>query len=65
MGLKSCDCHLSKQQFLPIAIRGSILDNMCAVIIELCQYFEDVCSKVLYKSDFEVHKTRIALTLCN
>ena len=64
IGLKSCDCHLLMQEFLPIAIRGLYSNNVCAVIIGLCQYFEDVCSKVLCESDLEVLETRIPLTLC-
>lgn len=35
IGLKSYDCHLWMQEFLPIAIRGSLSEKVCLVLINV------------------------------
>ena len=46
-GLKFHDCHILMQQLLPLAIREVLHKNICAVIVELCSFFKQICSKVL------------------
>ena len=46
-GLKSYDCHVLMQQLLPLAIHGVLHKNVCEAIIGLCNFFKQLCSKVL------------------
>jgi hypothetical protein len=47
IGLKTHDCHVLMQQFMPIALRGNLPDDITAVVFELSAYFRGICSKVL------------------
>ncbi|XP_077251807.1 uncharacterized protein LOC143891036 [Tasmannia lanceolata] len=62
-GLKSHDCHVLMQQLLPLAIRSSLPMNVSSVLIELCNFFKELCSKVLNVGDLLKLQDRIALTL--
>ena len=42
------------QQLFPLAIRGVLHKDVCAVIVELCSFFKQLGSKVL-KTDQLVH----------
>ncbi|XP_077246449.1 uncharacterized protein LOC143886385 [Tasmannia lanceolata] len=64
-GLKSHDCHVLMQQLLPLAVRSSLPKNVSSVLIELCNFFKELCSKVLNVSDLLKLQDRIALTLCH
>ncbi|XP_077224998.1 uncharacterized protein LOC143858225 [Tasmannia lanceolata] len=64
-GLKSHDCHVLMQQLLPLAVRSSLPKNVSSVLIELCNFFRELCSKVLNVSDLLQLQDRIALTLCH
>ena len=46
-GLKSHDSHVLMQQLLPFTICGVLNKNVCAVIVGLCSFFKQLCSKVL------------------
>ena len=46
-GLKSHDCHVLMQQLLSLAICGVLHKNVCEAIIGLCNFFKQLCSKVL------------------
>ncbi|RVW29139.1 hypothetical protein CK203_102563 [Vitis vinifera] len=63
-GLKSHDCHVLMQQLLPLAIRGVLHKNVCAVIVELCSFFKQLCSKVLKTDQLEHLENDIIVTLC-
>jgi hypothetical protein len=63
-GLKSYDCHVLMQVLLPIALRGSVPDNVASALIDLCNFFKQICSKVLNVEFLEQLETRIAITLC-
>ncbi|KAK2444037.1 hypothetical protein QL285_015093 [Trifolium repens] len=43
--LKSHDCHVLKEQLLPLAKRTSLLDEVSAVLIELCSFFRQLCAR--------------------
>ncbi|XP_077237173.1 uncharacterized protein LOC143878834 [Tasmannia lanceolata] len=64
-GLKSHDCHVLMQQLLPLAIRRTLPKKVSSVLIELCSFFRELCSKVLKAGDLIKLKKRIALTLCH
>ncbi|XP_042460734.1 uncharacterized protein LOC122044289 [Zingiber officinale] len=64
-GLKSHDCHIFMQQLLPIAIRRVLPKNIVQVVIELSNFFRQLCSKVNTRAQLEDIQERIALTLCN
>ncbi|XP_021714663.1 uncharacterized protein LOC110682635 [Chenopodium quinoa] len=45
--MKSHDCHMMMQVFLPIAIRGILPKHVREAITSLCSFFNTICSKVL------------------
>ena len=63
-GLKSHDFHVLMQQFLPLAIRGVLHKNVCAIIVELYSFFKQLCSKVLKTNQLEHLENDIIVTLC-
>ncbi|XP_057448678.1 uncharacterized protein LOC130740182 [Lotus japonicus] len=63
-GLKSYDCHVLMQELLPIALRGSLPDKVTSVLIDLCNFFKQICSKVLNVKFIEQLESQIAITLC-
>jgi ssDNA-binding Zn-finger/Zn-ribbon topoisomerase 1 len=63
-GLKSYDGHVLMQQLLPVALRGSLPDRVTSVIIELCNFFKQICSKILNVDFLAQLESRIVLTLC-
>lgn len=64
-GLKSHDCHILMQQLLPIAIRCTDLPrHVCSTIIELCNYFRELCSNYNTSEDYERLNKKIPLILC-
>nr|GEW11580.1 hypothetical protein CTI12_AA180240 [Tanacetum cinerariifolium] len=48
IGMKSYDCHMSMQEYLPIALRGTLPDHVSTVLIELCDFFRDLCTLKSY-----------------
>ncbi|XP_052294335.1 uncharacterized protein LOC107178912 isoform X1 [Citrus sinensis] len=63
-GLKSHDCHVLLQQILPIGIRPYLRKDICSAIIELCNFFRQLCAKTLYKSELDKLEEGIVLILC-
>ena len=63
-GLKSHDCHVLMQQLLPLAICGVLHKNVSRVIIELCSFFKQLCSKVLSTNQLQRLKNDIIVILC-
>ncbi|XP_073033699.1 uncharacterized protein [Primulina eburnea] len=47
IGLKSHDCHVLMQHFLPILIRDVLPKHVRYAIIRLCFFFKDICCKVI------------------
>jgi len=64
IGLKSYDCHVLLQQLLPVALRRSLPDRVTSVIIDLCNFFKQICSKILNVDFLAQLESRIVLTLC-
>ena len=63
-GLQSHDCHILMQQLLLLAIHGVLHKNVCAIIVELCSFFKQLCSKVLKTDQLEHLQTDIIATFC-
>ncbi|XP_071719148.1 uncharacterized protein [Rutidosis leptorrhynchoides] len=51
LGLKSHDNHILMQQLLPVAIRNILPKHVRSVIMKLCRYYRQLCSKVLNPND--------------
>ena len=64
LGLKSHDCHVLLECFLPLGVRGLLFPNVRDAIIELCTFFRELCSKVLTMKKLDQLESQIAITLC-
>ena len=64
-GLKSHDSHILMQQLLPLAIRKSMPKNVVEPLIELSNFFRQLCSKVNTAADLEYIQDRIVVSLCH
>ncbi|XP_071688269.1 uncharacterized protein [Rutidosis leptorrhynchoides] len=49
--LKSHDNHTLMQQLLPVAIRDVLPKHVHSVVMKLCRYYRQLCSKVLNPND--------------
>ncbi|CAA7036364.1 unnamed protein product [Microthlaspi erraticum] len=65
VGLKSHDCHILMGQLLSIAIRNVLPQEVVFVVIELCSFFRDICSKVFDTKELDHLQEHISLTLCH
>ena len=63
-GIKSYDCHVLMQELLPIALRGSLPDKVSSALIDLCNFFKKICSKVLTVEFLEQLESQITITFC-
>ena len=63
-GMKSHDCHILMQQFLPVAVRSILPKNVIIVFTELCSFYRNLCSKVGKAEDYKRLGETVALTLC-
>ncbi|XP_073137959.1 uncharacterized protein [Henckelia pumila] len=59
MGLKSHDCHIMIEQFLPIALRRVLSKKVTAPLIVLCEYFRAVCAKSLQEQELQKAKREL------
>jgi hypothetical protein len=64
VGLKSHDNHILMQQLLPIALRGSLPNNVVKPLIELSGFFRGICLKTLTEEDLARHEAEIPIILC-
>jgi len=65
IGLKSHDCHMIMQQLLPITVSRSIDSKVTSVLIRICNYFNDICSKTIDTLNMEKLEKEIVITLCD
>ncbi|XP_073109285.1 uncharacterized protein [Elaeis guineensis] len=63
-GLKCHDHHILLQQILPVAIRGLLPKSVCEPLIELNNFFRNLCSKLLKVQDLKQLEDDIVMTLC-
>lgn len=52
------------QELLPVALRGVLPDNVTSVLFDLCGYFRELSSKVLYIDVLDKLEEQIKMTLC-
>ncbi|XP_056685811.1 uncharacterized protein [Spinacia oleracea] len=64
VGLKSHDCHVLMEDFLPIAIRSILPKNVRYTIIRLCCFFKAIYSKVINPKELDSLEVEIAVILC-
>ncbi|KAF7128108.1 hypothetical protein RHSIM_Rhsim11G0023200 [Rhododendron simsii] len=63
-GMKSHDCHVLLQRHLPIGMRGFVSKEICTTLFELGNFFQELCSKTIRRSDVEKWEERVVLILC-
>ncbi|XP_021838978.2 uncharacterized protein [Spinacia oleracea] len=64
-GLKSHDHHILMQQLLPLALRKMQNKDVSRVLIDICNFFKELCSKAATPEDFEKLEKRIVVILCH
>ncbi|XP_075475397.1 uncharacterized protein LOC142506126 [Primulina tabacum] len=64
IGLKSHDCHVLMQHFLPILIRDALPKHVRYAIIRLCFFFKDICCKVIDVAKLDKLQSDLVVTLC-
>ena len=62
--LKSHDCHVLMQHFLPIVIRDALPKHVRYAIIRLCFFFKDICCKVIDVAKLDKLQSDLVFTLC-
>ncbi|XP_073031237.1 uncharacterized protein [Primulina eburnea] len=62
IGLKSHDCHVLMQHFLPILIRDALPKHVRYAIIRLSFFFKDICCKVLDVANSSCSRSSIMWT---
>ncbi|XP_071704831.1 uncharacterized protein [Rutidosis leptorrhynchoides] len=65
LGLKSHDNHILMQQLLPLAIRNILPRDVRSVIMKLCWYYRQLCSKFLKTADLIRMEKDIVKILCD
>ena len=63
-GMKSHDSHVLLQRLLPLAILGSLTDDVSEALIEISHFFKELCSRTLKKDVLERLESQIVVTLC-
>ncbi|XP_021836211.1 uncharacterized protein [Spinacia oleracea] len=64
IGMKSHDCHVMMQVILPIALRGLLQKHVRHTIVQLCLFFNAICSKVIDPKKLDDMQTDVVETLC-
>ncbi|XP_073152210.1 uncharacterized protein [Henckelia pumila] len=64
LGFKSHDCHVLLQRLLPARIRPFLKKEVRETIIELCNFFQQICAKTLNVSDLKLLEKNVVLILC-
>ena len=63
IGLKSHDCHVLMQRFLLAGLCPFLPRHISSTIIELCNFFQQICSRTLRVEDIEKAEEYIVLVL--
>jgi hypothetical protein len=63
IGLKTHDCHVIFQKLLPIALRKLLPENVFNPLLQLSQFFSDLCSKELSDEDLVKLSKKIPETM--
>jgi hypothetical protein len=62
--LKSHGSHVLMQQLFPIALCGSLPDNMIRPLVEMSAFFRGLCSTNLTQEDMDGLESDVCITLC-
>ncbi|KAI5420039.1 hypothetical protein KIW84_044003 [Lathyrus oleraceus] len=62
--LKTHDCHVIMEHFLPIGIRSILPEKVRSSITKLCSFFKSICSKVIDPAILPMLQKEIVITLC-
>ena len=62
-GLKSHDCHVWMQHLLPAGLHPFLNWHISSTIIELCNFFQQICLRTLKVEDMEKAEEHIVLVL--
>ncbi|XP_076886075.1 uncharacterized protein LOC143535814 [Bidens hawaiensis] len=64
IGMKSHDCHVLMTHMIPIAIRGSLPENVRNTITKLCWFFNTIHSKSIDPDTLDALEKDVYITLC-
>jgi len=64
LGMKSHDCHIFMQDLLLPAFRGVLDEKVLEPLVNLSNYFKQLCSKTIYVDVLEQMEKNIAVMLC-
>ena len=64
LGMKNHDCHVFMQDLLLPAFRGVLDEKALEPLVELSNYFKQLCSKTLDMNVLDQMEKDIAITLC-
>ena len=62
--LKTHDCHVIMEHFLPIGIRSILPEKVRSAITKLCFFFKSICSKVIDPAILPTLQKEVVVTLC-
>ncbi|XP_063950089.1 uncharacterized protein LOC135152874 [Daucus carota subsp. sativus] len=63
-GFKSHDCHIFLQKLLPLAIRELLPAPIADAITAIANFFQDLCSSTVTKTDLEIMEKSVVKALC-
>ncbi|XP_074374552.1 uncharacterized protein LOC141714958 [Apium graveolens] len=63
-GFKSHDCHIFLQKLLPLTIRELLPAPIADAIMKISNFFQDLCSSVVTKTDLEIMEKSVIKALC-
>ncbi|XP_074323920.1 uncharacterized protein LOC141660833 [Apium graveolens] len=63
-GFKSHDCHIFLQKLLSLAIRELLSSPIADAITEISNFFQNLCSSVVTKTDLEIMEKSVIKALC-
>ncbi|XP_052625705.1 uncharacterized protein LOC128132784 [Lactuca sativa] len=64
IGLKSYDYHILMQRLVPIGVRALLDKETSILIVDLCMFFKQICSRTLKVEDMRKAKEDIIRILC-
>jgi len=53
------------EQLLPLAMRKTLPNEVCSILIDLCLFFRQLCNKILKIDELDQLQGTIVLTLCH
>jgi len=63
-GIKSHDCHVFMQTLIPLAYHDLLSNGIWDALMEISNFFRDICSNKLNVDHIERIETNIVETIC-